>query len=188
MENVDEICKRFETYTVETPERMREVSKALSDGTGKIQLAAVKVLGTWGGDKAIEELSYALLNCYRYNSRFQLREAIVLELSTCIRGKDAQWLLQLFFAVQGMWNKHELLPAVIALPPDAARDLLFKECGSQERDNRHAAMKAIAHMNYPERNRILEIFKNDEDPGIRRAAEEFLGKITSHQIRGAISR
>jgi len=186
--SIDALCRRLEDYvgSYETDERMEEATAALVSNSTKLQIAAAKALGSWGGDRALEKLKNALLESYKNSNRFQLRGAIILELSTCIRDQDADWLLDLFFSVQGIWNKHELLPAVIGLAPDIAGNRLFAEIIAKDRDNRHAAMKAIAHMDYPERNRLLEIFENDNDAEIRRSANEYLGSITSKQIRKAL--
>jgi hypothetical protein len=80
-----------------------------------------------------------------------------------------------YFSAVGVLAKHELLPAVIKLPPESARGRLTAESKSMDRDNRQAAMKAIGNMSFSDRRQLLELFLKDTDEQIREGAAILLG-------------
>lgn len=82
-------------------------------------------------------------------------------LSECVDESDVDWILDLYFSVSSVLAKHELLhPLVVNLSSEKARKRLLLECKSMDRDNRQAALKAIANMRdgFPDREAILEQF------------------------------
>ena len=71
--------------------------------------------------------------------------------------------------MQGWLPKHELLWLVTALPPAAARQRLVAALCDPRWDNRHAAVKAIGNMDYPDRRQLLQGLRADPDDDVRRS-------------------
>ena len=180
MTNTAEICARLKCLfgVKETPEAFDEVKTAISLRYIDVKYVAAQVLGDWGSPQAKDLLKKALIESYYRKQNYQLRGVIVKALSSCLSEADSSWLLEHYFDVNGVLNKHELLPAVLALPPDSARQRLVLESKSENRDNRQAAMKAIAHIGFKDRNQLLSRFVQDQDKGIRKAASYLINKST----------
>lgn len=180
MTNTAEICARLKTLfgSKETPEAFDEVKAAISLRYVDVKCVAAQVLGGWGSPQAKYLLKNSLMESYNRNQNYQLRGVIVRALSSCLSETDSSWLLEHYFDVKGVLNKHELLPAVLALPPDSARKRLVLESASENRDNRQAAMKAIAHIGLKDRNELLSRFVQDQDKEISKAASYLISQST----------
>jgi HEAT repeat protein len=163
-----------------TPEARKEIMTALESKWEGVQAVAAKVLAIWGGRESVDALRAWLIQCQQRKNGWAVRSVAVKALSECIDECDVDWILDMYFSVSGVLAKHELLyPLVVNLPPKAARKRLMLECKSTDRDNRQAAMKAIANMRNKFRNReaILEQFTQDPDPQIRYGASMNLKKL-----------
>jgi HEAT repeat protein len=162
-----------------TPEAREEIMAALESKWEGVQAVAAKVLAIWGGRESVAALRAWLIQCQQRKYGWAVRGVAVKALSECVDECDVDWILDMYFSVSGVAAKHELLhPLVVNLPPEAARERLMLECKSTDRDNRQAAMKAIANMRNGFRNReaILEQFTQDPDPQIRSGASMILKK------------
>jgi len=68
------------------------------------------------------------------------------------------------------------LKAIITLPLEGSGKRLEKETFSKNRDNRQAAMKALANMDYSRKEGMLNRLKNDPDKDISEGAKILLNK------------
>ena len=153
-----------------TESAIASVEAALRSKWEGIQSAAVRVLGSWGDSESIERLRVFLDECEQREFGWSIRGVIVRELAGCVGDADVSWVLDRYISLPGVLKKHEFLPVVLSLPPDAARDRLILEGASQSRDNRQAAMKALGNMDYPDKALLLKPFLKDRDPEIRSGA------------------
>jgi len=65
-----------------------------------------KILGNWGSRKCVEALKIALLKSYQRRDNYQVRGVIVKSLSKCVNLEDCEWLLDHYFNITGVLNKH----------------------------------------------------------------------------------
>ena len=149
----------------------RLVETALESKWEGIQSIALQVLGSWGDSYAVEKLRSFLADAEKLKFGWSIRGVAIRELSRCVGPSDVDWVLDHYFALNGVIAKHEFLRVVLALPPDAARLRLQAQCGSDDRDNRQAAMKALGNLSFPDRRALLEPFLNDSDSEIRKGAK-----------------
>ncbi len=172
MVNTANICKDLKSLIgeIETPERMAIVRGAISLRYRDVKCVASRVLGEWGSEDAKKLLKYSLFESYSKKDNYQLRGVIIKSLAKCLTEVDSEWLLNKYFGVNGVLLKQELLTAVISLPPESARERLIIESRSNNRDNRQAAMKAIAHIGFSDCHELLNMFIKDNDKDIREAA------------------
>ncbi len=134
------------------------------------------MLGSWGDPESVMMLRSFLDECDAREFGWSIRGVVIAELADCIGAADAPWVLDRYFSLSGVLAKHEFLPVVVALPPDAARDRLLIEAESDSRDNRHAAMKALGNMDFVDKASLLEPFLTDSDPEIRKGAQRLCAK------------
>ena len=158
-----------------------EVRQALSSKWEGLQSRACRVLAAWGGREAVNELRSFLLDANAREFGWSIRGVVVDSLARCVAAEDTDWVLNHYFSIPGVLNKHELLPVVRALPIESARSRLLAESSSTDRDNRQAAMKAFANMEYPEVDRLalLSRLSEDQDSAIRSGAQALARGLTS---------
>lgn len=151
------------------------VDEALASKWEGVQSVALQVLGTWGDDGSRRRLRDFIERVDERPHGWAIRGVAVRALSGCVTRQDAAWALDRLFSLEGVLAKHEFVPVVLALPPDAVRGRLVQESVSPDRDNRQAAMKALGNMDVPDRQRLLRHFLEDDDADIRRGARALLG-------------
>lgn len=161
-----------------TPEARQEIEGYLSSKWEGLQAVAAQVLGAWGGPQSVRALRGLLLHTYEKKYAWAIRGVAVRTLAECVDERDAEWVLDLYFSIKGVLPKHELLPLVTALPVSAVRQRLQREACSADRDNRQAAMKAIATMRFPDKVDLLKRMAGDPDSEIRSAVEYWLEHLT----------
>lgn len=154
-----------------TPERRAAVARALSSKFEGVQSVAAQVLGEWGDRESIDALHAWLLSCLERPFGWAVRGVAVRALARTIGTEDIGWALDLYFGVAGVLQKHELLPLVLALPPETARDRLVAELRNAGWENRQAAAKAIGNMGYSDRMELLSALADDPQPQVRRSAK-----------------
>ena len=184
MVNTANICNDLKSLLREreNPERMEFVRDAISLRYRDVKCVASRVLGEWGSEDAKKLLKSTLFESYDKKDNYQLRGVVVKSLVKCLNEDDAEWLLNEYFEVSGILSKHELLPAVISLPPESARKRLVVESKSRDRDNRQAAMKAIAHIGFHDYHELLSIFIKDDDKDIKEAANYLIENKVMVQV------
>ena len=163
----------------ETPEARKEVMESLESKWEGIQAVAAKVLAIWGGRESVDALRAWLIQCHQRKYGWAVRRVAVKALSQCVDESDVDWILEMYFSVSGVHAKHELLyPLIVNLSSEATYKRLILESKSKDRDNRQAAMKAIANMRngFHNRETVLAQFTRDPDPQIRDGAIMILNK------------
>ena len=132
-----------------TPKRRAEVLAAVESKFEGVQAVALDVIGFWAGRENFEILRQFLIDAFDREAGWSIRSVAVRNLIPLVTAKDAEWVLNLYFSRQDGLTKHELVPLVIALPPEAARYRLVLELGRTDPLNRQAAVKAIGNMAFP---------------------------------------
>jgi HEAT repeat protein len=132
-----------------TPERRRQLVQALNSKFEGLQSVALQVLGAWGDPDSAATLRKFLEEAFARPYGWSIRKVAVNALSSAVGEADAEWVLDLYFELPDVLTKHETLPLVLALPPDAARKRLVRELKSPNWMNRQAAVKAIGNIPYP---------------------------------------
>jgi len=160
-----------------TPETRAEVALQLHNKWEGVQSVAAQVLAEWGGREAVDELRRWLEELPQQPYSTPLRGIAFRALARCVDETDAPWVLDAYFGAEGIKAKHEMRPLVWGLPVDAARTRLEAECRSADRENRRAALKAITWMPFPDKVAMLRRLAEDSNPGIRRAANEWLDHL-----------
>ena len=153
-----------------TPETRAEVVAALKHKREGIQSIAAQVLGAWGTRDSVPPLRDWLLECQERDSGWAVRGVAVRQLAQLVEAVDADWILDLYFSVPGWIAKHELLPLVRALNPEIARAHLVRALRDEDWTNRHAAVKAIGNMAFPDRRRLLVPLIDDPDRNVQKSA------------------
>jgi len=168
-DEIGDISERLRAMQVrsENASRRAEVFEALRNKHEGIQSLALQVLGIWGGPASTKSLREFLMAAYERKAGWSIRGVAVNALSPWIAATDATWLLDLYFKLQGVVAKHELLPLVVRLPPDAARAALVKHLRDRDPENRQAAVKAIGNMPFSDRNALLRPLRDDPDDAVR---------------------
>jgi hypothetical protein len=87
---------------------------------------------------------------------------------------DVDWVLDLYFGQAEIVTKHQVLPLVLALPPDAARKRLVKALRDAVPANRQAAVKAIANMSYQDRLQLISPLRDDQDRFVRKSVQALI--------------
>ncbi|MCY2944430.1 MAG: HEAT repeat domain-containing protein [Planctomycetota bacterium] len=154
-----------------SPEARTEVLAGLSSKWEGVQVVATGVLGRWGDRESVERLREFLSECFGREAGWGIREVIVRALRPAVTEADVGWVLDLYFRLEGWLPKHELQWLVIALPPRAARARLVAALRDPRWDNRHAAVKAIGNMDYPDRRELLLALRADPDEDVRRSVQ-----------------
>ena len=154
-----------------SPEARTEVLAGLSSKWEGVQVVATGVLGRWGDRESVERLREFLSECFGREAGWGIREVIVRALRPAVTEADVGWVLDLYFRLEGWLPKHELQWLVIALPPRAARARLVAALRDPRWDNRHAAVKAIGNMDYPDRRELLLALRADPDEDVQLLAE-----------------
>lgn len=152
-----------------TPEARAEVVAALSNKWEGIQSVAAGVLGRWGDRESVEQLRQFLVRCFDREYGWGIRKAVVGALMPVVTEADVDWVLDLYFRLEGWLPKHELLWLVAALPPRAARDRLVTALRDPRWENRHAAIKVIGIMDYPDRRELILPLQSDTHEQVRRS-------------------
>lgn len=159
----------------ENSTRRAEVLEALHNNHEGIQSLALQVLGAWGSTDSIGTLRTFLTQAWEREAGWSIRGVAVKSLAPHIRPADAEWVLELYFSRPALVEKHELLPLVVRLPVEVARETLVRRLRDSEAVNRHAALKAIGNMAFPDRHKLLRPFLDDPDKLVRGAARTLLG-------------
>lgn len=159
-----------------TPAQRAEVIAALSSKWEGVQATAAQVLASWGGRDSVEQLREFLTGCFSREAGWAIRGVVVRALRPIVTEEDVGWVLDLYFSLEGWLPKHELLWLVMGLPPAAARDRLVAALRDPRWDNRHAAVKAIGNMNYPDRHQLIRPLHTDPDKDVR-ATARFLAPL-----------
>ena len=172
MEDLHELAVHLRTLGEEapTPERRAEVTAALAHKREGIQSVAAQVLGRWGGGESVEALRTWLRECERRKYGWSVRGVAVRELTKWVGAQDAGWVLQLYFGAPDQLSKHELLPLVLALPAEAARERLVAGLHDPAWANRQAAVKVIGNMPYADRRALLRPLVDDPDHEVQKSA------------------
>jgi HEAT repeat protein len=156
-----------------TPTSRAEVLAALHHKREGIQSIAAQVLGAWGSRDSVAPLRDWLLECQQRDSGWAVRGVAVRQLAQLVEAADAEWVLDLYLSVPGWIAKHELLPLVAALTPEVARARLVHALRDPDWTNRHAAVKAIGNMAFPDRRHLLLPLIDDPDRNVRKSARFF---------------
>jgi HEAT repeat protein len=152
------------------------VVAALSSKWEGVQAVAAQVLGSWGDRECVERLREFLEGCFDRRYGWAIRGVVVRSLRRVVTAEDVGWVLDLYFSLPGWLPKHELLWLVTALPPRAARDRLVAALRDSRWDNRHAAVKAIGNMDYPDRRELLLQLRGDPEEEVRRSVRLLAGR------------
>jgi HEAT repeat protein len=153
-----------------TRETRAEVVAALSSKWEGVQAVAVEVLGGWGDRQCIDCLRQFLIDGFNREAGWGIRGVAVRALRR-VTQDDVDWVLDLCFSLYGSRPKHELLWLVVALPPQTARERLVAALRDPRWDNRHAAVKAIGNMDFPDRRQLLLQLQNDPDDQVQRSVQ-----------------
>jgi HEAT repeat protein len=170
-----------------TPESWAEVAAALSNKWEGVQAVAAQVLGRWGDRESVEQLRGFLARCFGRRYGWGIRKAVVWALRPVVTEADVGWVLDLYFGLDGWLPKHELLWLVAALPPRAARERLVAALRDPRWENRHAAVKAIGNMDYPDHRELLLQLRDDPDERVRRSVR-LLAAQAGHRAAPDLSR
>jgi HEAT repeat protein len=152
-----------------TPEARTEVVAALSSKWEGVQAVAAEVLAGWGDRDCVEHLRGFLSRSFAREHGWAIRGVLVKALRRVVTEEDVDWVLDLYFGLEGWLPKHELLWLVAALPPRAARERLVAALSDLRWDNRHAAVKAIGNMDYPDRRQLLQRLRADPNDDVKRS-------------------
>lgn len=125
----------------------------------------------------MDELRRFLAAAYDRPFGWAVRGVAARALTRLVGAADVDWVLDLYFGVEDALEKHELVPVVLALPPEAARARLVAELSSPDPLNRQAAVKAIGNMAFPDRCELLSVLRDDPDSFVSRSAT-FLARQT----------
>lgn len=147
-----------------------DVVSALQHKREGVQSIAAQVLGAWGVRESVAPLRQWLLDCLQRESGWAVRSVAVRELAKLVESADAAWVLDLYFSVPDWIAKHELLPLVRSLSPEVCRERLVAGLRDPSWANRHAAVKAIGSMAYPDRQRLLAPLIEDPHPTVQKTA------------------
>jgi HEAT repeat protein len=150
-----------------TPATRAEVVAELASKWEGVQAVAVEVLGGWGDRQCVDCLRQFLVRCFDREAGWGIRGVAVRALRRVVTQADVDWVLDLYFRLSGWLPKHELLWLVAALPPQAARERLVAALRDPRWDNRHAAVKAIGNMDFPDLRQLLLPLWNDPDDDVR---------------------
>jgi HEAT repeat protein len=153
------------------PDRLDEVRDALKDKFEGVQGAAVKVLGAWGDADSRKLLRSFLTKAFERPHGWAIRGVAIKALIPRIDESDVDWVLDLYFGLAEVLTKHEVLPLVLALPPDAARKRLVNGLRDAAAANRWAAVKAIAGTSYRDRFQLISPLRNDENKLVRETVQ-----------------
>lgn len=156
------------------PDRLGEVRAALEDKFEGVQGAAVKVLGAWGDADSCKVLRAFLIKAFDRPHGWSIRGVAIKALIQHIDNGDADWVLDLYFGQPEIVAKHEVLPLVLALPPDAARKRLVKALRDANPANRQAAVKAIANMAFQDRIQLISPLRDDQDRFVRESVQALI--------------
>jgi HEAT repeat protein len=148
-----------------------EIVIALASKWEGVQAVAAEVLGRWGDRESVERLREFLVRCFDREAGWAIRGVAVRALRRVVTEEDVGWVLDLYFSLPGWLPKHELLWLVTALPPRAARERLVAALRDSRWDNRHAAVKAIGNMDYPDRQQLLWQLRADPNEEVRRSVQ-----------------
>ncbi len=152
-----------------TPAARAEVVSALSSKWEGVQAVATRVLAAWGDRDCVDQLRQFLTRCFEREHGWAIRGVVIRALRPIVTAEDVGWVLDLYFGLQGWLPKHELLWLITALPLAESRERLVAALGDPRRDNRHAAVKAIGNMEYPDRRQLIRQLYEDPDDNVRRS-------------------
>jgi HEAT repeat protein len=138
-----------------------------------VQEVAAHVLGLWGGRESVEALRQWLTKCLAREAGWAARSVAIKNLAGLVEAEDIDWVLDTYFGVKGQLLKHALLPLVVGLPVELARDRLLAGLRDPEWENRQAVIKAIGNMEFADRRVLLSALKNDPHPQVRKSAKLF---------------
>jgi HEAT repeat protein len=144
-----------------------QVRHALDDKFEGVQSAALKVLGAWGDAESCELLRTFLVKAFERPYGWSIRGVAIQALVPHINKGDVEWVLGLYFGLPGIVTKHEVLPLVLALPPESARNRLVKALRDADPANRQAAVKAIGNLAYQDRRQLISPLQDDPDKFVR---------------------
>lgn len=160
-----------------TPEAQAEIEAALHSKWEGVQVVAGRILAEWRGRKSVEAIRAWLLRSFGKEHGSTVQAEATKALAECFEAQDIAWILDLYFSVPDVYHKHTLaLHLIRKLPAEEARDRIVAEINSSDLENRRAAMKAIAHMDFQDRHSLLSNFTRDPDPDIRKAANNLLDR------------
>jgi HEAT repeat protein len=144
-----------------------------------VQSVAAQVIAGWGGREAVEALRELLMRSYGKPHWWTMRGVAARELAKCIDETDAEWVLEHYFGQPNSRTKHEMTPLVWGLPVEAARVRVEAELSSADRENRRAALGALAWMPFPDKVALLRRLADDPEPSIRDAARSWIERLTA---------
>jgi HEAT repeat protein len=153
-----------------TPERRAEVAEALRHKREGIQSVAAQVLGRWGGRESLKAIREWLGGSFARENGWSIRGVAVKQLAQLVETKDVEWVLELYFGQEDRLSKHELLPLVLVLDPEAARRELTARLRDPDWANRQAAVKAIGNMAYSDRRQLLTPLIDDPNKEVQKSA------------------
>jgi HEAT repeat protein len=139
-----------------------------------VQGAAVKVLGAWGDADSCKVLRAFLIKAFDKPHGWSIRGVAIKALTPHIHKGDVDWVLDLYFGQTEIVTKREVLPLVLALPPDSARKRLVKALRDAVPANRQAAVKAIANMSYQDRLQLISPLRDDQDKFVRESVQALI--------------
>lgn len=158
------------------PDRLGVVRDALQDKFEGVQSAALKVLGAWGDAESLKLLRSFLTKAFERPHGWAIRGVAIDALVPHIDKGDVDWVLDLYFGQPHIVTKHEVVPLVLVLPPDAARKRLVKALRDADPANRQAAVKAIANMSYQDRLQLISPLSDDPDKFVRESVQALISR------------
>jgi len=172
MDDLSELAAHLWSFAerAPTPDARAEVVAALKHKREGIQSIAAQVLGAWGTRDSIPPLRDWLTDCSTRDSGWAVRGVAVRGLAKLVGSQDATWILDMYFSAPDWIAKHELFPLVRSLSPQVARERLVAALRDPSWINRHAAVKAIGNMPFPDRRHLLLPVIEDPHETVQKSA------------------
>lgn len=126
-----------------TPAVRREAEGYLFNKWHGLQVVAARVIAGWGGSESVRVLRDWLMRSYAQPHWCSLRHEAAQCLAQCITPADAEWLLDCYFRLSGYGPRHELVPAIAALPLDVVQSRFQAALRTGTRDEQDAVLQAI---------------------------------------------
>ena len=160
-----------------TPALRAQISDALASKFEGLQAIALDALGAWGDEASLAEIQAFLRSAFGRKRGAAIRGVASRNLIPHLASRDVAWVLDLYFSLPQALEKHELLPLVLALPPEAAKARLVAAFRDPLPANRQAAVKAIGNMPYPDRAQLLRPLSEDPAPSVSKSARRLSQEV-----------
>jgi hypothetical protein len=173
-QQVSSLLQSYDSISKPSAEMTAEVEALLKSPREGIQVKAAQTLARWRRPSSKSHLREWLLSTYDRRHGSAVRAQAAKALALFIEPKDADWVLDLYFAraprpreLSAVLEIRALLPLVAALPPSAVSQRATAEGESAEVNRRRAAIFALHAVGDA---RALRTFANDESQQLCRTA------------------